>query len=418
MELYKLLIMMIEKIISDPEAALVHLDRYVNDGSPSGFTEINKTSHQTDTFSPNPFFTLYKIEASPDEFEIYGQLTEGIPLLKHELFIHPDMTGHLQLRGINIQPEHRFSVSPTSSFRTVKIVNHSCRDYVKLHYDKILGRINRKLNRRKAISGVEISNELTRFIDSGKLSSIIAIYQEPFAKIFQNPLSDPENSWGMVWRKEKPFGPNCHEIAYIIPLFSFWSADRKSLLDACFGMQLFSLWGDNSKMKLINQLLIPLLDCYFELLIKIGLQNEYNAQNLLIGIDHQWNIVSIINRDMMGMEKDLPLREALGLATQFDSTPYKSLAGNDPLYQTRHSFIFDFKVCEYVILPLIDLAADAGVAPRNELLDSMIERTAFWLKQLPADFFPKGRWYSHPKIDISIKANRIYHEHSNPPLRK
>ncbi|OFX35254.1 MAG: hypothetical protein A2X08_07390 [Bacteroidetes bacterium GWA2_32_17] len=410
--------MKIKAIETNPHESLIYLDRYVNDGSPSGFTEVNKTSSKTDTFSLNRSFKLLSLVSDENNFKIYGSLKEKIPLAHNQFFIHPDMINHSDLYGCTLEVNKSFEVSPTSSFRTVKIISENNSDYVKLHYDGKLGRIYRKLNPIRAIAGVEISNIVKEGITRNLLSDFISIYEEPFAKIFINPkMTNCSEPWGMVWRNSKPSGIRIKNVKYIIPLFSFWSKDRQSKQDDSFGTQLFNIWGTVAIDKSLKQVLMPTLDAYFELLVNFGLQNEYNAQNILIGFDQDWNAITIILKDMMGIEKDLELRKSLGLSTIFDSTPYKVISASDPLYQKRHSFAFDFKVCTYVIEPLIELAVENKLTTKEQLIDAMKQRTSYWLKKLPSDYFPPDIWFSHDNIDISVTENRVYIENKYPLLR-
>ncbi len=410
--------MKIFSIESNPFKSLIYLDRYVNDGSPSGFTEINKTSNETDTFSLNKSFKLFAIESRENDFEIYGSLKSNIPLESNQLYIHPDMKNRDSLTGCKIVEVNNFTVSPTSSFRTVQILSENCNDYIKLHYDAVIGRIYRQLYSKRAIAGVEISAIIKDCLLNDTLSNFISIFEEPFAKIFYPPTSkDEKDSWGMVWRNSKPFGKRSNDICYLIPLFSIWSSDRQNINEDKIGNQLFEIWGENAKQKLVFEILIPIIDTYFELVVRIGLQNEFNAQNLLIGFDKSWNVITIVIRDMMGVEKDLGLRDSLGLLTTFDSAPYKILSSDDALYITRHSFTFDFKVCDYVIEPLINLAVNQKISSRDYLIEILRERTKYWIQQLPSDYFPKGKWYSHDKVLLTEKANRKYIENKNPLLR-
>lgn len=85
--------MLLNQIVNEPQKALLNLERYVNDGSPSGFTHINQTSYETSPTSDRDFFFLdllcvedlvETIGILPKFFEEFGQ---GI------IFIHPDMNG-------------------------------------------------------------------------------------------------------------------------------------------------------------------------------------------------------------------------------------------------------------------------------------------------------------------------------------
>lgn len=401
-----------------PDQSLIYLDRYVNDGSPSGFTEKFKTSHATDTFNFNKNFRVLTIESSDSDLQIYGSLLPNIPLEKNHFYIHPDMKDHPDLKGCHIFEQKHFMVSPTSSFRTVKILSVGCNDYIKLHYDGVLGRISRQLFPMRAIAGVEVSKIIKDNLQNHIFSDFISIFEEPFTKILKIPILNGESKyWGMVWRNAKPFGMRSEKIKYIIPLFSFWSKDRHNSEAEVFGKQLFIKWGQNAKSKFLNEILIPILDTYFEFIVRAGLQYEYNAQNLLIGFDESWNAVSIICRDMMGIEKDLGIRKSLGLSTYFDSFPYKVIDEENPNYTIRHSFTFDFKVCDYVISPLVSLAANHELAKRDELIEILRERVKHWLLLLPDNFFPKSKWYSHDKVLLNVRENRVYIENKNPLLR-
>ena len=124
----------------NPTESLIYFDRYVNDGSPSGFTEINRTSPMTDPFGMNKDFHLSMIESQEKNFKIYGSLVPDIPLESYQFYIHPDMVNHSDLKGCRIIKQETFSVAPTSSCRTVKILSYDNGDYIKLHYDGIIGR--------------------------------------------------------------------------------------------------------------------------------------------------------------------------------------------------------------------------------------------------------------------------------------
>jgi len=408
--------MNLQELIDAPNKSLRYLDRYVNDGSPSGFTEIMRSSFRTDPFSYNKDFFLYVINAGKSDIEIYGEHPINLPVSRDEFLIHPDMVGHNDLHGLQLKHFKGFSVTPTSSSRTVQINDEKFNDYIKLHYDGVLGRVNRKLSKYKAISGVEISNILTNAIQKSIFDTSIGIYREKFAKIYRTPREKNENNyWGMIWREGEPINNIGSKFTYIIPLFSFWSKDRRALDDESLGVQLHKVWGGASANMMLNSLMIPLIDAFFEPLIKLGLQNEYNSQNILIGLDENLNPDTIIFRDLMGVEKDIDLRNQLGLYNEFDSHQYKVISSLDTDYAVRHSFAFDCKVCHYVIKPLIDFASRNGIMKESIARKELKNRVEFWAAKLPNDFYPKGKWYKHP--NTLLINSRIYNEMEMPYLR-
>jgi hypothetical protein len=121
---------------------------------------------------------------------------------------------------------------------------------------------------------------------------------------------------------------------------------------------------------------------------------------------------------MMGIEKDLTLRELIGLSLNFDSAPYKCIsAKEDPeKYRIRHSFAFDSKLCNYVIQPLLTALRTSGFSETEDIYDILGERTRKWVRELPHDFFPpNGRWYFHRKVLLTHE--REYFSRDNPLLR-
>ena len=64
------------------------------------------------------------------------------------------------------------------------------------------------------------------------------------------------------------------------------------------------------------------MDCYFDTLVTHGFGMEAHAQNTLIAIDSDYQIKLIVFRDMESVDKDLPLREYLGVNSKINSLDY------------------------------------------------------------------------------------------------
>jgi hypothetical protein len=414
--------MQLEIIEQHPLRCLQYLERYVNDGSPSGFTEKNRTSTSTDPFGLTPWYHPFCLLADPDSIEVFGYVPDLLPMETdigtNWFVIHPDMVEHPELSQLKIQQLDNLKVLPTSSGRTVQILGHSS-DYIKLHYDGIIGRINRKLTRAKAISGPEISQHVLEAINKKKLPEQFCILHETGAKILSvNKGTLNSSEWGLVWREGQPRGPNAHHITFLVPLFSLWSTDRLRPYDPTLLERICGKGKEHLASYLIEKLLFPILDAYFGLILTLGFQVEFNAQNLLIGFDINWEPIAIVLRDMMGTEKDLSLRSKLGLPLAFESAPYKFLIEEDDpdLYRIRHSFVFDFKVAKYVLDPIIEHAYLLGYLTEVEAITALRERSKGWLAKLPEDFFPPQQvWYRHDRVLLDQK--REYISVANPRYR-
>ena len=329
----------IKRVVAKPSEGLVYLERYVNDGSPSGFTALHRTSPATDPYGLHASFSPFALFDELARFQTFGTDTHHPILQDGMIFIHPDMAHHAELRGSDVRECPDIQVTPTSSARTVQVMSARPHDYIKLFYDGLVGRNNRRLHRIKAIAGPELSALLSTAIESGDLPAYLTILREPFSRIHRNPdNSDPAQDWAMVWREGTPTGSASPRIHWMAPLFSLWSRDRLRPEDPPLIEQLWTLWGGKAEDVMLS-LLTNLIDIHFTLITKLGLQFEFNAQNVLLGLDAQCNIESIVLRDMMDIEKDLVIRRSLGLHTDFASHPYHVLGVEDQDFaRQRRSF--------------------------------------------------------------------------------
>ena len=64
--------MKLDAIIENPSGALNYMERFVNNGSNSGFTWVNTTSEITSPLSEVPFFYLYVCNCPETNTQIYG----------------------------------------------------------------------------------------------------------------------------------------------------------------------------------------------------------------------------------------------------------------------------------------------------------------------------------------------------------
>lgn len=406
--------MLLNSIEQYPEGMLRYSERYVNDGSPSGFTEIHRTSSQTDPFGITPWFNPFLLQDNSNRFETYGEIPtpSDLPVddVSNWMLIHPDMVDHsdlLQIRSKIILADS-IRVIPTASARTAQILQGGSKDYIKFHYDGIIGRINRGLPRVKAIAGPEVSGIILDALEKGDLPSDLSILYECGARTL---CTQEHNTWGMVWRKHSPTGPKSEQMEYLVPYFSLFSTDRFRPYEPPLLHQILERRGAEKEIEniVLEELLHPILRVYFRLIGKLGLQFELNAQNILIGFDENWSCVSIVLRDMMGVEKDLTIRDMLGLSTHFHSAPYKCISVEDSKdqYQVRHSFVYDFKVGEYVFEPIIDLVFRVYDISQERMRANLRALARGYVSELPSGFFPQDRWYRHERVLLTDRREYI-----------
>jgi len=409
------------QVLSSPEDALLYMESHVNDGSPSGFTYEHQPSRRYAPGScPGPFVLWACATEETGRVRHFGEFpslpgpTSYAP--SNWIYIHPDMSGSddLDCGWLDTHVTEEPLVLPTSSGRTVQIVDRNPRWYIKLHYGRLLGRIDRSLPWDKAVAGVEVSQEMDDAISNDRLPRPFHILRETGARSIQ--VADG-STWAMVAREPIACGPRASDVHALVPWFALFSKDSNStdgpLLD-----DLLHSWSCDATKNLKEGLLEPVVDSYFALVSNLGLQVEMNAQNLLLALDRQGQPVGIVLRDLMGVEKDIPLRSGLGLTTSFRSGPYKTIGTSDgDLYAIRHSFAFDFKLGEYILRPVIECAArsNVGDAADLNLTAHVRERVQQHLRLLPGDYLPRHRWYRHPRV--LLNRERPYEMMERPRYR-
>lgn len=417
--------MHLEEILDDPLRTLRYLERYVNDGSPSGFSKRYTTSVATSPFGDVESFSLFLLQGEGQYFREFGNIPSwpihGLSLADNWLLVHPDMVAHNDIKrtGLKVQRIDSLLVAPTSSGRTVQFLPPRPQDYVKLHYDAVLGRVNRALPFGKAIAGPEVSGHLTRAMKSGLIDQRLCILPETGARTVSIGNEDGAVEWGMVWRSGTPTGPAAADIRAMIPAFSLFSSDRYHRPDPPLLIQLMRMSGLTPQSFLLDKIIDPILSCYFSLVTQLGLQPEWNAQNLLVGCDKNGHIISIVARDLESVDKDLTLREQLGLSIDFKTYPFKCLHRDQYNYRIKHSFMFDHKLGDYLMHPILECIVSYTDTQLSELQEAVKTRADHLLCSLPPDFFPEdGHWYMFKKVLIDQSTpERPYVRFPNPRFR-
>lgn len=415
--------MLLSRIVSDPFDALGYMEQFVNIGSPSGYSQRNAPSHRYAPGTAGDPFSLNCLVASreqrAEDFGYVPALPNDVDLAERSdwAYIHPDVVDHPSLATSEIRLCSSPRVLPTSSGRTVQIVSELPPWHIKLSYPGLLGRIDRSLPRIKAIAGPEVSEEITKAIDGEGVSKDVHLLRELGARTI---TVDDGATWGMVVRSPEPYGARADQVRALVPFFALFSPDSRAPQDSMLLWQLARAHRPSDYAEFVYKSIVrPTLSTYFALVGTLGLQPELNAQNLLLGIDHSATPVAVVMRDMMGVEKDLTIRASLGLDVNFQSFPYKCIGTelDDRVYPIRHSFGFDFKLGSYVLQPLIDATAELGGSRcASELVHNIRDEVSQFTAGLPANYLPKGVWYSHPK-QLLTQA-RPYISNSGPAFRE
>jgi len=409
--------MLIADVLREPTVSRRYMERYVNSGSPSGFTWKHNTSPATNPMGPHATFNVFAATFPQKNVTDYGDLPPYLP--DGDVLIHPDMAVldmiTSQCDSLRLWP---FPVSPTSSSRTVEILDPDRPAYVKLNYKGMLGRADRQLTRNHAISAVELTEIMKSAVLRNALPSSFAFLPEPGARIVSlREEEDKDYEWGMVFREVVPF-PYSHEFAFLIPAFALFSTDVHRPNDPPLLVQLIDMQASPPDEYLFESIISPLLVSYFALLINCALQLECHAQNALVGFDDNCTATGIIFRDLESVDKDISLAEDLHLSVAFRSCPYKCLRREQYNYTIMHSFMYDFKLGEYLFTPLIDLVTERYSITPAAITHSIKTLTRRFIGRLPDTFFPSdGTWYYYENVIHDRTRPRPYLARPHPKYR-
>jgi hypothetical protein len=405
-----------KNIFIDKENAFIYLERYVNDGSPSGF-HMRSTSQKTNPFTGEDKFPL--LEFCDDNIEniFLGK--------KHSIFekginyAHPDSINSENLIGASRKiTESKILVSPTAGGRTMFIRSSEYDGFIKLTYDTTrLGRVDRQLTLKHCQSSIEVSKAMKDCIDNGKFPETFSLLLEESAKVSLLKMQDKTYEWGSIYREAKPY-PYLKKNTILVPGFSLFGKDKFNGKDEFLINQFIELSNSNPKEYLINVLKI-IVDSYWAVVLNCAFHIECHAQNCMFEVDEDYNILRIVIKDMDSVDKDIPLAKHFGLKTDWESCPYMCFDGSIYFYSIRPSFIYDFKVGEYLLSKIIEAVTQKYKINKLEIeniVKTHVRENYIW--QLPNNYFPPdGCWYNCDTTERKPGEKRKYFANNNPKFR-
>lgn len=380
--------MKIDELLKDNTASLDYMERYINDGSPSGYTRKNTTSEFTNPFSNKKWFNLYCLYYPSSWSVVIGKLPSFLKKTSpiDNIIVHPDFNKRFEKTRLE---KTVLRVVPTSSARTVRMLDYDY--YLKLNYYGIIGRIKRNLTVNHALASYEVSDILYNVLGTSGFEKL-SFFPETGGKVVLKNTEDI--NMGLVVRNQKPFGGNSSNIKYIIPFFSLFSNDLFDQNHIKILIQLIEYNKKEPKDYILNSIVFPIIKYYFLLISKEGLQPEWHAQNLLLGLDKDLQICSFIMRDLESIDIDESIRESSKKqVVKMNFFPYKHINKNQYNYKIKHSFMFDYKLCKYLLEPIILCVCSNYHLNYFELVNEIKNFVDKEKQVLPHDFFP-SEWYS------------------------
>lgn len=404
-------------IVIDDIESYLYMERYVNNGSPSGWHK-RTTSPETSPFDGADRFPLLQFDVSDINNEVYGKCSLFAGNVN---YAHPDSEVSAVLSASKRKPiPSDILVSPTSGARTMLIRNgeHANKGYLKLTYDIArIGRVDRQLTRKHCLACLEASDEIKKAIDDGRITADFGLQLEPAAKISMLIAGDKEYEWGVVYREVAPY-PYLNRRVTLIPGFSLFGSDRKNPADPPVILQLIERSGISPE-EYLKSLLIKIVDCYWQVVVACGLHMEWHSQNCLFEVDQNYLIHRVILRDLDSVDRDIPLQKFLKVKSLWQCYPVMCFDESIYFYKIRASYMYDFKLGEYLLTPLIDT-----VCSFYGLQASIFEQAVKtyvrekYLHLLPKDYFPEdGCWYNCDNSERKPGTRREYFPHENPKYR-
>lgn len=388
--------MQLVQIQNNPFESFDYMERLVNDGSPSGFTQIHNTSKQT-----NPIFSkefcVKKLYPNRGQIIKCGEF-RGVREEDSDesfIYIHPDWELYLRDEIYSIGDViDGITVIPTSSSRTVRI--KGTHRFLKLHYPGMLGRIQRDLG----VLHLSYAVEITKVLNKAKSNNCLPETFDYMPEYYGRVLKDNNREIGFVCREL----PLYEGTKYYIPAFSLFSTDFGKPSDGKLLIQLMSKHDDDALSFFLNDICYPLLDVFFYCTFNLGLIPEMHSQNIVYVFDEAWNTKKVLLRDFESIDVDYSIRNGLGFKDTLLCPTNKAIHDKDENYLKRHSFMFDHKLCEYLIEPLVKCAMD--VIKDKDIVCQIKEYCVDKYGGKYRFFFPEdGCWYKYPNKEIDRSSS-------------
>lgn len=396
--------------------AYIYMERYVNEGSPSGFTSIHTTSYETNPFTGLPKFNLLEFSDNDCQTIVIGQKNDLFSSGKN--YAHPDsiQSNILKESGRKLE-KSSIVVSPTASGRTMLILNGHKKGFLKLTYDvSKIGRCTRDISYISGYASIETSNRIMECINRGILTDSFAFLPETSIKV-SRLVGKNVFEWGTIFREFKPY-PRLNKKVAIIPAFSLFSRDIKNPNDELLINQFIKISGVEPADYLWNILRMT-VDAYWELNLKCALRPELHGQNCLYELDSNYQISRIIIKDMEDVDRDILLAQYMGISTNWNTYPFRCYDENSREFEFRASYMYDFKLGEYLLSPIINAVSNEfGLNPRifeKKVKEYVRNR---YLSQLPNDYFPtNGCWYYCKNVETKQGESKKFYQKFNPKFR-
>ena len=335
--------------------AFIFMERYVDEAAKnySAFAGESEAAPDYQPGSAQSSFRLVTVHAPRSHVSIFeanptASLRDHYVGAEEVLFaVHPEIwasKGVEHIEELQALPRGKpIEVAPMASTRTVLTVGSSAQSvpahFLKLHYPRRISRFNRRLRKKNIRNSVENSRDM-KHIHLGRF----AYLPEVLGFIYGHDRND----WGFLIRETAP-RPYQKE-RFLIPYFALYAKDMHDPASLPLLVQLIERLGVDPESFVLEEIMIPVVDCWTKVVRERGILLESHAENLLLEIDKDFRPHRTVHRDF-DVWVDGEVRKQAGLAAiGADIEVHESFPR-----QHRYSLVYDHYIGRELFSYLLDI---------------------------------------------------------------
>lgn len=400
---------------------LHYLERYRNEGTRT-YSKHSDYSEAEQQYRPdykdNPF--LIKVYEVPKEELLIYRANPPEPLKKKYLgedtacfCVHPQVTMQLaddpylqQIRKKGVE-RPGIPVVPTSSTRTLFVLDGVPHHAVKVHFPFRVSRYGRKMRDEVIEQAINVSLDLERGIQA--FDGRFAFLREVIGVAYRNldEHSSRGENWGYLVRDMSPY-PQATKPGNMIPGFALYGRD---LFEPEKPPLLYELIGDSEPLQFVlENIMLPVVRHWVQCYTAFGYMLEPHGQNCLFEVtsaNSSMRVIRIVHRDL-SLGINIRLREDKNLSSGHLNS-YNKMDGGIFASITYDMFMgshFFERIIECCLQKYPHLNAEAFRAPCRETFAQLFPDHA--------DYMPPSVHYFSEKRDKFNKP--LYQDTGRQPL--
>lgn len=364
-------------------------ERYVNLPKYSTTAQVSEVR---ETYHPRfgaPSFGLPYLRAPRESVELLtaaasASATAALHLCGDDalpLFLHPDVADDLTTH-LGWPVDGRLTVAPTSSTRTLVVLDRFPGLMVKTHLPKRISRFLRRLRADSIRHSIAVTRELRRTADLSATSTTWGFLPESVGVIVH---AQEEEGFGYVLREPVPY-PTAPDRRTLVPLFALFTADPRTPGEPPLVLQIATQIGRDPIALITDDIIGRLLDGWSWVFRTTGLLLEAHGQNTLLELDGASHPRRIIHRDFQSVPVDPTLSQCAPAMRGFT----KHIIGeNDYPALLEQSLMYDHFIGDYLFRSIESFCHDhLGVTPEAFRGDVRARFRSLFPDQ--DRFFPRG----------------------------